>query len=71
MGATCVRVDGPYLDIDSQGQEVRRWGVAVCDARGEVVNKTYTFKARRPAVALGRKIARDKRLKLVDKSRRA
>lgn len=64
-----VHVDGPYPDQDRWGDEVPVYYVAVCAGEtGDAIGKVYQYRNQSAAQDLGWKMARDRRLELVDES---
>jgi hypothetical protein len=63
--AKCVICDGPYADVDRDGDEVPTWSVCIGDDEGEPCGTVYRCSTFTGAVKLARDIARDRRLELV------
>lgn len=64
-----VVVDGPEPDWDDRrGEEYAVWTVAVTDDDGEAVGRVYTVHSHAKAMALGRRMATDRRLEYVNDS---
>mgnify|MGYP001767277465 CR=1 FL=1 len=66
--AVAVFVDGPQPDIDAEGEEIPIYYVFVGDDDAEPIGKVYTTHSHALAQDLGRRIATDRRLELVDES---
>ena len=64
MKATAVSVDGPYSRPGRDGDEYPYWAVCIVDADGDPIGKVYQVGGRGRAIALGEKIANDRRLPL-------
>ena len=71
MTATCVMVEGPDSELNHDFDEIPVWYVFAADDDGEEVGKVYRFRSFDAAVDLGVKMARDRRLELVNDARRA
>lgn len=69
--ACCVVCDGPFPTTDWEGEEIPEWVVAVEDEDGNEVGNVYRVFSHSKAVNLAMKIARDRKLELVDESMRA
>lgn len=65
---TCIIVDGPYPDVDRYGDEIPYWTVCAAGDDGEPTGKIYTCYTHGKALALGRTMAHDRRLELVNDS---
>lgn len=63
-----VQIDGPYADINRDGDEVPVWPVCAIDADGEPVGTVYQCHDHAAARALAFRMARDRRLECVDDS---
>jgi hypothetical protein len=63
-----VQVDGPFPTQDRDGDEIPYWSVCLMDIDGEVSGKVYMCYAHSTARQLADRIARDRKLELVDDS---
>ena len=64
-----ISVTGPESDVNHEGDEIPVWTVCVADDRdGDPVGKIYWYHNHSAAQDLGRRMARDQRLELVDES---
>jgi hypothetical protein len=67
---TAVVVDGPYANANaaSDWDEFPEWTVSAVDDEGTDIGKIYRVRSYNRAVNLGEKIARDRRLELVNEA---
>ena len=63
-----VSVDGPYSDFNRDGDEVPEWTVCIADDDGEPVGRIYRCRSLTTARQLGDRMARDRRMELVDEA---
>ena len=64
----CVLVDGPFPDVDHDGDEIPTWSVCLGDEDGEPFGTVYRCFTHAKARDLGARMSRDRRLELVDES---
>ena len=69
--AVCVHCDGPFPDIDREGEEIPVWFVCCEDEDGNEVGKVYRCSTYAGAVGLADKMALDRNLELVMEASRA
>ncbi len=63
-----VFFDGPQSDQDQEGEEIPVWFVYVGDEEAEPVGKTYTCLSFNQAEALAQRMAKDRRLELIQEA---
>ena len=64
-----ISVNGPESDTNGDGDEIPVWTVCVADDEsGEPVGKVYWVYSCACASELGRRMARDRRLELIDEA---
>lgn len=63
-----IFVDGPQPDVDQEGEEVPVWTVHVGDEDAEPIGKVYFCSSHGSARALAARMAKDRRLEIVDES---
>jgi hypothetical protein len=63
-----VFVDGPFPSVDREGEEVPEWTVYAGDDEAEPTGTVYRCSSWAGARSLGARMARDRRLELVDES---
>ena len=65
-----IFVDGPHSNATARSDwdEFPEWYVGVADNDGEPIGKTYTCHSLDAAVGLGRKMANDRNLELVNEA---
>ena len=66
--ATHVFCDGPITGGCDENDEFPIWTVCLMDDNGDEAGTVYTCYSRSKAQELGRKIARDRRVELVDET---
>lgn len=66
MKAVAVYGDGPFGRLDRDGDEVPYWPVYLADRGGEAVGKVYECDTFDSAYRLASRMARDRRLDLVN-----
>jgi hypothetical protein len=75
MSATTIKpvavfFDGPQSDFNRDGDEIPMWVVYAGDDDANPIGKVYHFHNFAGAQALARKMARERRLELVDEASR-
>lgn len=64
MAATFILVDGPFSDVDLEGDECAVWFVCPMDDEGNE-DKVEHYRTYTEAVGRGRELARSRRLELI------
>ncbi len=63
--STCILVDGPFPDVNHDGDEIPTWSVFAADDELEPAGTVYRFFSYVKAVELAKKMAKDRRVELV------